>query len=95
MGLQWIFSFLTLQSTEAYQSLGPNEENGENKGGESEELENSTTMALRQVADLPSDEVGHLEIIDLSSTATIEILKSEISLEKFNSIIAATYFSPW
>lgn len=38
--------------------------------------------------------VGHLKIIDLSSTTAVEILKSEVSLEEFKSITTATSINP-
>ncbi|KAG1292475.1 hypothetical protein G6F66_006938 [Rhizopus arrhizus] len=43
---------------------------------------------------LSSDEVGHIQIIDLSSDTASQILKSDISAEEFSDIAAATEIKP-
>ncbi|KAI8880091.1 hypothetical protein K501DRAFT_255655 [Backusella circina FSU 941] len=43
---------------------------------------------------LPSDEVGHIKIIDLSSESALCILKSEIPEDEFNDITNATHIEP-
>ncbi|KAG1289377.1 hypothetical protein G6F65_000201 [Rhizopus arrhizus] len=56
--------------------------------------ESGTEVALRQTANLASDEVGRLQIIDLSSTTALDILKSEIPIDQFNAIIEAANMDP-
>ncbi|KAF1803117.1 hypothetical protein FB192DRAFT_1073899 [Mucor lusitanicus] len=69
----------------------PNETAG--KSGEVNESEeenwtesSGTEVALRQTANLASDEVGRLQIIDLSSTTALDILKLEIPIDQFYAI---------
>ncbi|KAG0172700.1 hypothetical protein DFQ28_009557 [Apophysomyces sp. BC1034] len=69
------------------------EENWTESGAESD-AESGTEVALRQTANLASDEVGRLQIIDLSSTTALDILKLEIPIDQFNAIIEAANMDP-
>ncbi|GAA5813704.1 hypothetical protein MFLAVUS_007191 [Mucor flavus] len=68
--------------------VNESEENWTKSDAESD-AESGTEVALRQTANLASDEVGRLHIIDLSLTTAMEILKLEIPIDQFNAIIEA------
>ncbi|CAO3678995.1 unnamed protein product [Rhizopus microsporus] len=57
---------------------------------EESEEDSITERVIKQTANLPSTEVGELEIIDLSLQITVEILKAETSAAQFESIMKAT-----
>ncbi|CEP10658.1 hypothetical protein [Parasitella parasitica] len=69
------------------------EENWTESSAESD-AESDTEVALRQTTNLASDEVGRLQIIDLSSTTALDILKLEIPIDQFNAIIEAANMDP-
>ncbi|KAG1315797.1 hypothetical protein G6F64_000369 [Rhizopus arrhizus] len=56
--------------------------------------ESGTEVALRQTANLASDEVGRLQIIDLPSTTALDILRLGITIDQFNAIIEAANMDP-
>ncbi|CAO3633513.1 unnamed protein product [Mucor fragilis] len=52
------------------------------------------SIVLEQMSSLPSDEVGHLQIIDLSSETALQVLQSEISENEYRDITSATEINP-
>ncbi|CAO3696422.1 unnamed protein product [Rhizopus microsporus] len=53
-----------------------------------------TDKVLHQTANLPSDQVEKLNIVDLSSTAAKDILRSEIGNDRYNLIVEETKLEP-
>ncbi|RCH83415.1 hypothetical protein CU098_006074 [Rhizopus stolonifer] len=70
------------------------DDQGESHLNADDDYREKTSNALKQISALPSDEVGHLKIIDLSSESALRILQSEISEDEFNNITNATHIEP-
>ncbi|KAG1493576.1 hypothetical protein G6F46_008981 [Rhizopus delemar] len=73
-------------------------ETNETEGEHEEEISDESSIAekvISQTANLASDDrVGKLKIIDLSSSAAVDILKTETSGDQFESILEATKIHP-
>ncbi|RCH81410.1 hypothetical protein CU097_003658 [Rhizopus azygosporus] len=70
------------------------DDQGESHLNADDDYREKTSNALKQMSALPSDEVGHIKIIDLSSKSALRILQSEISENEFNNVTNATHIEP-
>lgn len=78
-----------VRQAERAQDIGESEESeAENSTGNGSE--GCADAILQQTARLASDGVGRLNIIDLSSNASVNILKSNMNSNQFNAVIEAT-----
>lgn len=67
---------------------------GESHLNTDDDYREKTSNSLKQMSALPSDEVGHLKIIDLSSESALHISQSEIPEDEFNNITNAIHIEP-